>query len=1145
MIDPPNLGASPQPPPGFALIEPEKATEWPADWGQAKSMIDALPENKRDLARKEWAHSIVANERKNGGLGQVVDDTVRRLARGIPVVGGFADEGNAKIASMLGYDYDMQLAYERAKDSLGDQEQPLLSLGTQVAGGVATLPFAPVARGATVASDIGLGALQGAGYGAAAGFGNSEGGIANRIEGAAGGAATGAVLGGGVTAAGRGVQAVRRAYANQGEAGAYGAIAQDLPGGADTLADQIAAGGSRANVANNRRTLDILGEEMQRAGGNVQQAQPAAIARIAQELNVTPQTAAAHIRRLTQVHEGSSLMLGEYPSVAASDATQRLRRPGNVNLDELGRLESTNTQGKLDYLANNGNAQSAHTVRNTLAARQETLAPALRDTFGDMAPRIATGQRTTRPATIQDTADLLQAARQLARNEYDAAYNAPVASPQRLQQLPRLFEYLANRAATSAPDVAATIRNAVNQVAVRRPDGTLGVQSLRQFQQGRTTIRGQIQALTQSGRADLANEIRPFYQLLTRTMEEMSPQWAVANRRWADMHLAQVAQDLGDAFSTKAGARSREQFAQFQHLAPEAQDIVRIHVLQKFSDQLDNLGDTHGVSKLFSSDASRALIRDLFGDQAAVDFTRAIRDQKVAEISQNMTKNSATHRRGVAQKQADAETGLVAAVENANARGVRNWLVERLTQVLTERRNRPMADILTTPMDDTANVARHLHNMRQQENMLQQFDQRPTGGAAVIAGTVGGEAGAQSEPQPAIQRRGGSVRPAGMMRLGGPKQRTAEEIAAWEKATGRRYEPGVPSDANNAPGPDSIELDELQARAEDDVKSRSVVTYGDKQIIPNNIDDAARMALNGLSNAGEVAAAFGPMGGLLDELAGAASLAVKGRGVAKGAQDAPSALDGVFDEVRASKAARAAESKASHGRNIQTQAAEQGSTGTVPIARGTRNADAQRDAEHLRSGLPEGTSPMPIKGRQGMPTRDEQFDLVDKYLSGGGRLDDIPEGPWGRNAVDDAREVIQRQWNKDNPPALPAKAASTGPEANKRAVPEIVRAWKEAKSQVAQLQARLKQLEAAPAPRRPYKMAGLDDPPRSPYSMLSPDEALSRLSDPSAVRAELRQVQEDVVKLQKIVRDAGVDLGDVAKDITPRAPPSAYRRGPE
>lgn len=524
-------------------------------------------------------------------------------------------------------------------------------------------------------------------------------------------------LGGGPAVSGL-ARPIRRAVANMGERGAYGQIADNLPNGVDQFANEVATGASRGNVATNRRTLDILGEEMQRANGDVPQAQAATVARIAAEANVSPQTARAQIRRLTQVHDNSDLMLGEYPAVSSSDAAQRVRQPGNVDLDELGRVENSQTQAQLDYLANNGNARSAQNVRNAIGARQEQLAPSMRETLESVGPQIQTGPRTARPANITDVENNIDAARGMARQEYDAAYNGPINNPQRLQQLPRFFDYLANRAATSAPEVAQVIRNAVNQVAVRLPNGSLGVQSLRQMQQGRTTIRGQMNALARSGRADLAREIRPFYDALTRTMEDMSPQWAVANRRWADMRFDEMATELGDAFSTRAGPQFRTQMREFNQMAPEGQDIVRIHLLQKLYDKLDQLGDTHSVSKLFSNDHSRGMVRAVFGDEAAVTFSRAVRDQKVAEASQNMLRNSATHRRGMAQQQADVETGLVAAVENANSSGVRNWLLQRATQLLTERRNRPMADILTTPMSDTAQVARHINNMRGQQQRL-------------------------------------------------------------------------------------------------------------------------------------------------------------------------------------------------------------------------------------------------------------------------------------------------------------------------------------------------------------------------------------------------------------------------------------------
>lgn len=573
--------------------------------------------------------------------------------------------------------------------------------------------------GAVVASDAVAAAGSGVGQQAAqeAGFGTTG----QMLSGVAGGVAP--ALAGHVARAA--AAPIQRAYANQGRSGAYGSIAQDLPQGLDAFADQVAVGASRNSQAIGRRTLDILGEEMERAGGNVQQAQTAAVARISQEYGIQPAQARANIRSLTEPHANSQLMLGEYPAVAASDAAERLRQPGNIDLDTLGRSEASQTQGKIDYLANNGNAQSAADVRNAIGRRQDDLSPAMRQTLEEIGPQVTPQNGAPRPATIADSAQMIEDARQAGRQAYQAAYRGPINNWELVQRLPRVLSAAENYAAGRSGEQAAALRRAVDQFYIQTPQGRLPMMTLQQLQDARATVRGQITEATRAGRDDLVNTLQPFYQRITQIMERASPQWAQANRQWSDMNFLRIAEDLGDAFATRAGPQFREQMAEYNRLAPQARDIVRIHFLQKLYDKLDNLPDTASVSKLFSNDHSRAMMRALFGDEATVAFTRAVRDQKVAEASQRMLGNSATHRRGIAQKQMDAETGLVAAVENANTRGVRNWLLERMTQLMTERRNRPMADILTTPMSDTARVAQHIHNMRQQQERLRQLEFRP------------------------------------------------------------------------------------------------------------------------------------------------------------------------------------------------------------------------------------------------------------------------------------------------------------------------------------------------------------------------------------------------------------------------------------
>jgi len=601
----------------------------------------------------------------------------------------------------------------------------ITAVGQQMVNAYRTAPAASVGAdvAASVGSGIGQQGAQEAGFGPA---GQMLGGIVGGVAPLAAGALAQNVA-----------RPIQRAYANQGRQGAYGSIVDDLgDGGVDALTDQVAVGGTRSILAINRRTLDVLGEEMERAGGNVPQAQAAAINRITQEFGVSPATAQQNIRTLTQAQERSPLMFGEYPAVAASDVAERLRQPGNIDLDQLGRTQATQTQASLDYLANNGNARSAQNVRNAVGDRQETLAPAMRETLEGFAPRVAA---TNRPATIVDTEQMVEQARQAGNAAYQAAYRGPINNAELVMRLPRILEAARNHARGRAGDVRNALNNAIEQFMLPTPNGPVAMGTLQQLQDARAVLRNQAAALRRDNQNSAAAAVEQFRDRITQLMTRASPAWRQANDQWADMNFQVIGQELGDAFSTTAGPRFREQMREFQRLAPEAQNIVRVHFLQKLYDKLDNLPDTNSVSKMFANDQSRNMMRTMFGDEAVVTFARAVRDQKVAEASGRMMINSATHRRGVAQKQKDAETGLVSAAKMANAKGVMNWLGEMYDKVMLERRNRPMADILATPMNDTARVAQHLYNLRQQEARLQRFAKpraRQPLGVGLLAPTI-------------------------------------------------------------------------------------------------------------------------------------------------------------------------------------------------------------------------------------------------------------------------------------------------------------------------------------------------------------------------------------------------------------------------
>lgn len=596
-----------------------------------------------------------------------------------------------------------QVAGPAAQSTMG-------AVGQQIVNAYRAAPGAAVAGdvAASVGGGIGQQAAQEGGFGPT---GQMVGGLVGALTPAGIGAAVGGSL-----------RQVQRARANMGEQGAYGKIVDDLPN-LGQLADDVAVGGSQSSQQINRRTLDILGEEMTRAGGDVTQAQAATINRLTTEYGIAPTTARTHIRTLTRVHEDSNLMLGEYPAVARSDAAQRNRQPGNIDLDELGRVQDSTTQGKLDYLANNGNAQSAQNVRNSISRRQEDLSPALAENLQQSGPQQQLGPRTQRPASIADVEQMIAQSDNLASQEYRAAYNGPINNQMMMQTLPRFLAWAERRAAGRAGEPEAAINRAVGQFYTNTPNGRVAMMTMQQLQDARAAVRGQMQGYRRDGRDDLQRAVQPIYSQITRLMENMSPQWAQANRRWADGRLNEVAAELGDSFAKNAGPRFREQLREFQRLAPEAQDVVRVHWVQQQLDRLENAPDTASISKYFANDHMRAMVRNLLGDDAAVSFTRALRDQRVAEGSQRMMANSATHRRGQTQKQMDSDTGLDTATQLASPGAMRSWLIEKAHQLALEHRNRPMADILTTPMNDTARVAMHLHRMQQQQNRLAQFAQ--------------------------------------------------------------------------------------------------------------------------------------------------------------------------------------------------------------------------------------------------------------------------------------------------------------------------------------------------------------------------------------------------------------------------------------
>lgn len=751
---------------------PQKVMNYDRDQSAVRADIGGIADAAlRERAVKEWANHTVAKEEAAGGVGRYVDNAVRTVARG-SFLGPFLDEANALVSSgvhkatlgMAGAPYDEAVAYQRARDRYVDDTAPVLSTATQLATGVVTGGVAagavrpvvariglstgaprvatrltqavagPVANLAPAATNLGRvaqGAAMGAGYGAVGGFGDAEGGIVDRAEGAAKGATVGAALGGAATGAIQAYQGGRNAMARQGEAGANETFRRSLGEiDLDQLANMIATGTGQNLQQVQRRTFDIIGEEMTRHRGDHRLATEAALTRIQAESRVTLGTARENIRNITGVHQDSPHLMAEYPAIARENVAMRNRRPENVTTQDASRISGSGAHEIVDYLANNG-GRAADQVRTEVTARQQGMQDWFLGRLRTMAPE---GQ------TIDDAGRMIDGVRDMAHQAYQAAYNGPINTRISQTVMPQLLRWYEARAGARAGEASDAMRMALREFMVPQGNGLVPATSLQHLQDARGAVRGMIDAAQRNGRGHILNALTPLYGRVTRVMEAMSPQWATANRQWAGMAGLEDALDLGTRMATKAGPAQRDAIEQFRLLAPPAQDLVRVGWLQQQADKIAGLRDTHDVSKLFDTPQTHAMVRHLFGQREGVHFTRAVRDAELAQRTQAMLGNSRTHMRSAAAKTLDADLGVAAAVNVASRSGLQGFFIDRLTSFLRDRRNVPLAQMATTPMRDVYAVAQNVDRMRSTQERMRRLEAAGPM-PAIWGGVIGGMGG--------------------------------------------------------------------------------------------------------------------------------------------------------------------------------------------------------------------------------------------------------------------------------------------------------------------------------------------------------------------------------------------------------------------
>jgi hypothetical protein len=484
------------------------------------------------------------------------------------------------------------------------------------------------------------------------------------------------------------------------EVGAYAKMAEGLPeGGVDALF------GSIAQTDVQKRALRIMGEEMVAHNGDQKAAEAAMLQRIVSEHNVKPGTAVSNWRDLKRQMKDSRLFFAELPSIMEAETRYAVKKKPTI--DEVRGITDNDTHYTFDMLANKGVGRSGRDTRNAISDRAGTANAHLAKDVQKMSP----GNQT-----IEDVADKISKAEKAASADYARVHdpaNNLVDIPRLHGEVQAAIDKHRNTWADRGGEQKAALDDALKEFDTVLPDGQRVIMpTLQQAQDMRGALRGIITRNVQSGNKHIVQALQPLYDDVTLAMRNASPEWGKVNDKWADKAIQEKTNELGEAFSNRAGPQYREQLAQYEAMAPELQDIVKINFLQKMKDELDNAVRTGNPARFFSSNHDIKAIDALFGQNAAVDFSRRLRDYNVEEMSKGMTKGSPTHRRMQSQKLGDTEESLVSAAKTGNIDGWRQWLFETAKNLITERRDRELARIGTTPANDIPRVAEHLQRMR-------------------------------------------------------------------------------------------------------------------------------------------------------------------------------------------------------------------------------------------------------------------------------------------------------------------------------------------------------------------------------------------------------------------------------------------------
>lgn len=433
------------------------------------------------------------------------------------------------------------------------------------------------------------------------------------------------------------------------------------------------------------RALQVYDDAIAR-GARVNDARADAINLISQETGRTRSTAAQYWRDLQPNQErmrNSPLMLG--------DVTRR--GPGVEDINASG------TADMMEAIAHKPGTRGANVIRDAVSGHKLGQRERAQRIF-----QHAIGIDDLDGAIMQARQDLSD----LTGVMYDNAFRAEQPFVDRLQGVVQRFQRIAGqrggRPGEALQQAIETIRYNLGS------DGKGGFMysypnSLRRFIDDRAAIRSMMDRLPPAE----AMLVRPFYRAITNAVGRRNPQWLAANNAYGEgLAVTRNAVELGEQMFRSKGPGVREIGRALARMGPEQQHGVRLGYIRSVLERMDDMGDTHDMTKLFANDTQRRALRMLFGDDGANQLLRAFRDERITTQTYRSLQGSQTAQRQALQKRMEIDPDVAGAASALNPMNLLAMAGRKVGARVQDARDVRIAEILTTLESDPAAYRRAL-----------------------------------------------------------------------------------------------------------------------------------------------------------------------------------------------------------------------------------------------------------------------------------------------------------------------------------------------------------------------------------------------------------------------------------------------------